>query len=1219
MRKLYLSIVTLVLVIISLSIGAQTINSNDQSQTDLDYASFPHWIDMMQDRSVNFYVVQKAFNAYFENRNKGKGSGWKQFKRWEYYMEQRVYPTGDRIHTAQAWDEMKRFNKLFPSGNESRDNAWTPLGPSTSQNITGHWNPGLGRVNVVARHPTDTSILYIGAPSGGLWKTVNEGLNWEVLTDDLPIIGVSAIAIDYTDTDIIYIGTGDKDASDTYSIGVLKSTDGGTTWDETGLDWETGQERTIAKLLIHPDDPDILFAAASNGLHKTVDGGVNWYQVQSGNIDDIEFKPGDPDVIYAVTKNFYRSTDGGESFTQISGLPSQYRVQIAVTEANDEYVYFFSSRDGIYRSEDSGLTFTKRSSEPNNGVQDWYDLAFAASHVDAEEVHLGEINTYRSTNGAQSWTQTTEWYWPNNTGYTHCDIHEMVFYGGTLYVGSDGLVSKSNDSGESWTNLSEGICIRQFYRIGGTRSNPNKYLGGSQDNGTSVFTEDEWHEWLGADGMECLVDYTNDDIVYGTTQGGSFNKSITGGYNGGVNITQPGGGAWVTPFVIHPSDPETLFVGSSEVRKTTNGMQSWTTISSLGGGNINGMAIASSNPDYLYVSKGSNIYGTIDGGGSWNNITSGLPNRHITYIAVHPNNEEKVAVSLSGYSGGDKVFVSEDAGSTWVNYSANLPNLPANSVIYNDDDYDGIYVGMDVGVYYRDKTLDEWESFMVGLPNVIVNEMEIHFASGKIRAGTYGRGLWETELHPSVPKDIEMSYVVKSGTDDLIEFGETVYLDIKLKNNMLETAEDVGMTIDNISTFITLTDSTENFGNIAAGDSATVIDAFSFDVSTNVPNNYLIELFTTIVYDSILEGRIKLRGYSPVVAAGEIAVIDGDNGRLDPGDEAVINLSIVNTGGATASEIAISISTTDPFATLNNTTAEISELIPGQSENIQFDISVDENTPLGHVIVMAMDVVAADGYVNADTIALAVGLIVEDFETGDFTKYPWQFDGNSDWAIDDQTYYEGMYSARSGEIDDQQESILSLELKVLGNGKISFFKRVSCEDDPGGTGYDYLAFFIDDQEQGRWDGEINWSQETYPVEAGNHIFRWKFYKDAYVSEGEDASWVDYIVLPPADIPVGVDEMVLVDQNDQVIVFPNPASNETTISFRTDQKMKVNLDIFNSAGVKIKALMANTEIEKGKHSIKWNGTDDSNSPVPDGVYFYRLTAGEQHAGRIIIMR
>ncbi len=162
MKKFYHSLAAVLLMTITLSIGAQTTNNSSQLRTKLDYAAFPYWIEMMQDHSVNFYEVQKAFNAYFEDKEKGKGTGWKQFKRWEYFMEQRVYPGGERINTSQAWNEMKKFKASYPLAKSLDDNTWTPLGPTTSQNITGHWNPGLGRINVIARDPNDANILYIG-------------------------------------------------------------------------------------------------------------------------------------------------------------------------------------------------------------------------------------------------------------------------------------------------------------------------------------------------------------------------------------------------------------------------------------------------------------------------------------------------------------------------------------------------------------------------------------------------------------------------------------------------------------------------------------------------------------------------------------------------------------------------------------------------------------------------------------------------------------------------------------------------------------------------------------------------------------------------------------------------------------------------------------------------------------------------------------------------
>lgn len=749
MKKFIFSL--MLLITASFLVDAQSLQDNSNSNGYYAY-EYPYWADMMNDISTNFYDVKEAFNEYFEDKPTGKGTGWKQFQRWAWLTEQRVYPSGERINQAQVWNEINKFKKKYPLKNDKTRSNWVDMGPHTYLNNTGHWNPGLGRINVIARDPINHNTIYIGAPSGGLWKTTNEGENWVVLTDELPVMGVSAIAIHPTSPNIIYIGTGDKDASDNYSIGVLKSIDGGYSWELTGLDWTIYQNRTIAKLLIHPTNPDVLFAATSSGLYKTIDAGESWYLVQTGDIDDLEFKPGNPEVVYAITKKFYLSVDGGETFELITDPPSNGRAQIAVTEANPDYVYFYSSVSGVYRSSDSGATFEFRSPDPSIGSQAWYDLALAASHVDPEEVHLGEINTYRSTNGGTTWIMTTDWTWNNPIGYTHCDIHEMVFFGGTLYVGSDGLITKSTDSGDSWTDLSIGINIRQFYRIGCSQNSLYKILGGSQDNGTSVFSYDHWHEWLGADGMECVVNYNNENIVYGTSQFGNFYKSTAGGNFGNQSISQPGMGAWVTPFVIHPTDPDILFVGNSYIKKTTNGMSSWTTMGNISGSDFNALAISNSNPDYLYASRSSTIYRTVDGGLAWNDISGSLPNLFITYIAVHPSDPEIVAISFSGYTEEEKVYISFDAGSTWENHSSNLPNLPANCVIFYDDSYNSLYVGMDVGVYYRDNTLEDWEPFFEGLPNVIVSELDIHYNEGMIRAGTYGRGLWESHIRAIAPE-----------------------------------------------------------------------------------------------------------------------------------------------------------------------------------------------------------------------------------------------------------------------------------------------------------------------------------------------------------------------------------------------------------------------------------------------------------------------------------
>jgi len=720
-----------------------------------DHEPTPKFVKMMKDPKVNFYDVQKEFRNYFKNRDKGRGTGWKIFKRWEYLMESRLFPTGERTNLVNLWEEAQKFNENV-SGESPP--TWTELGPNTFQTVTGSWNPGIGRINDIELDPNNSNIIYIGAPDGGLWRSTTGGNSWTPLTDDIPAIGVSCILIDPSNSNVIYIGTGDKDAWDCWSRGVLKSIDGGSTWNTTGLTFVPTDWQKIHKMLMHPTNYNILFAGTYYGLYKSTDGAATWTLVLDGDVDDIEFKPGDPNVVYAVTNEvpspiFYRSTNGGNSFTATS-MTSGRRAQIAVTPANPECVYYFAKDVGIYLSLDSGVSFSRKGRAPTAGSQDWYDLAIAVSPLDMNEVHVGEIETYVSFDGGRRFTKTAVWSYPNSTGYVHADIHEMQYFGTTLYVGSDGMITTTDDSASSWVDLSEGLAIRQFYRIGSkVNANPYKLIGGSQDNGTSVYSTDHWHEWLGADGMECVIDYTNENIVYGCIQYGSFYKSTDGG-NNSVSISQPGDGDWVTPYVIDPINPNTLYVGNAYVRKTTNGMGSWATIGNFGSGNINALAVAKSDPNYIYAAKDDLIWRTTDGGSNWTEISAGLPGYFITYIDVHPSNPQKIAVTLSNfwvYAAGEKVYISNDAGSHWINHSGSLPNLPANCVVWQDGSYEALYVGMDVGVYYRDNTLSDWISYTGNLPNVMIDELEIDENIQKVRAATFGRGLWEVDVYRATP------------------------------------------------------------------------------------------------------------------------------------------------------------------------------------------------------------------------------------------------------------------------------------------------------------------------------------------------------------------------------------------------------------------------------------------------------------------------------------
>jgi photosystem II stability/assembly factor-like uncharacterized protein len=740
----------------------------------INFSQAQEYVKLMEEQNSNFYDIQQSFNNYWQGKTYEKGKGWKQFKRWEYFMEPRVYPTGKLINPSLAYEEYIKFNNKYTSKKESGNNKtsnWIPLGP-VSWNSIG-WNPGIGRINAITVDPNNSNIIYVGAPAGGCWKSIDAGNSWTPLTDNLSSLGVSGIAIDPTNSNIVYIATGDGDGNDTYSIGVLKSTDGGATWNSTGLNWNTTQARVMRKIIIDPTNPNILYVATSHGLFKTTDAGANWISVLSASIRDVEFNPFNTNTVFTCTNTtFYKSTNSGNlnTFTNNStGLPSGTnigRLSIGVTPNDTNYIYVLASNSGdasflgLYRSTDAGDSFSLRTDTPNvfgyntdgndSGGQSWYDMALAVSPSNKNEVYTGGINVWKSTNGGSTLTALTQWNWPTGSfEYVHADIHTLDFYGNTLFSGSDGGIFKSVNNGITFTDLTAGIQHSQFYRLGTSVTNSDIIMAGAQDNGSYMLKNGTWTHVTGGDGMECVVDYSNSNIMYSTSQYGSIYKSIDGGNSfNGITGSINGSGGWVSPFALDPVNPNTIYLGYSDVWKSTNGGNTWNTISSFSpSSKLKSLVVAPSNNNYIYIATNNTIYKTTTAGSNWTDITSGLPNNAITYITVHNLNPDILWVSLSGFTNGKKVYKSIDGGSSWNNVSGNLPNLPINCVIYENGSNNGIYVGTDMGIYYKNDDLIQWQEFMDGLPNVIVNELEIHYASGKIRAATYGRGLWESDLY----------------------------------------------------------------------------------------------------------------------------------------------------------------------------------------------------------------------------------------------------------------------------------------------------------------------------------------------------------------------------------------------------------------------------------------------------------------------------------------
>ncbi len=746
------------------------------------------WIkNLPQDKAktnLTFFDYQRAFNEYWapyhvdkgyyvENGIRKKAPGWKQFKRWEYEKESQINPETGKFPEKPA----REIDKVLTYSSEKSPSTanWTCLG---SNNSAGGY-AGIGRINCIAFHPSNHNTYWAGTASGGIWVTTDNGSNWTCLTNNLDALAVSDIVIptDYTTTNTIYIATGDKDHWDNRSIGVLKSTDGGSTWNPTGISYTLADNKMVNRILLDPNNNQILIAATTNGVLKTTNGGSTWNTLlTTTNFIDMEYKPGDFNTLYGSTTNgtIYVSSNGGSNWTQAFNNASAYRIELAVSSHQDSWVYALAVNSssglyGIFQSINSGASFSQvfsgstlnllgwNSNGMDSGGQGWYDLSLSVSPANANTLLVGGVNTWRSTNGGTSWAIVNHW-WGDGVPAVHADKHKLEYRNnGDLFECNDGGIYFSNDNGTNWIDKTNGMVISQMYKLGVSQIVPDETITGLQDNGTKLFTGGNWEDVKGGDGMECLIDYTDVNIQYGTYVYGQIDRT-TNHWSSATAIepSGAGNGAWVTPYIIDPNDPQILYAGYADVWKTFNRGNSWTQISTMSTSDkIRSMAIAPSNTQVLYVASPTKIWKTTNGGTSWTEITGSLPiaTGNITSIAIKNNDDTKLWVTMSGYNA-NKVFQSDNSGTSWTNISNGLPSIPAYSIVQNKQatSEEQLYVGTELGVFFK-KGSDPWLAYNTGLPSVKIGEIEIYYHSNPqnsiLRAATYGRGLWETPVYSS--------------------------------------------------------------------------------------------------------------------------------------------------------------------------------------------------------------------------------------------------------------------------------------------------------------------------------------------------------------------------------------------------------------------------------------------------------------------------------------
>lgn len=704
-------------------------------------------------------------NAYFDNAGREKGVGYKPFKRWEYWSRRRLDENGRIISNAQVKKEVERFIEASPDHTKAlaSNHNFIEMGPMSAVN-TSTWSSHLGRLTSVGIDESDNTHLIVGAPSGGVWKTNDTGATWEALFQEQANISVFAVAIDPTNSNVYLAGTqGD---------GIWRSTDGGTTWTATSGISSGDRINTIK---YHPGTANTVFAIGEwyGETYKSTDNGLSWTVVDTyaPNMYDLEFHPSNPNRIFISGNGIVKaSNDGGNTFNSVSGPWSNSTssaIMMATTPHDADYLYVLQETGGgfhgLYLSTDGGATFTTQMAwNGSNNIMGYTqttqsgqaprDMDVAVSPNNKNIVNVAGVETWVSNDAGVTFTQSTDWTVGGSPPFIHADVDQLIYDSNNRLFGiTDGGIFYSDDDASTWTDISQGIGTRQFYRIGASETEADRVSGGSQDNGTGVTKGGTWYDWLGADGMETFISWDNEDVIIGNIQFGSLYKSINGGVSTtGITQTEGGAnGAWVTPTEQDPSNANTYYQAKNEVYKSINGGASWTTISNLAGGLIYELKIDPKDNNIIFAALAHDLFVTTDGGLNWTLVNPTISYSSVNYIAIHPTIPGRVCITLSGTS--QRVLESVDGGATWTNIMGALPNIGAECVMYEGDADDAMYVGMSSGLYFKDTANPAWSLVNGPMPNVAVTELEAR--NGVLYIGTYGRGLWKHNLIEGGPQN----------------------------------------------------------------------------------------------------------------------------------------------------------------------------------------------------------------------------------------------------------------------------------------------------------------------------------------------------------------------------------------------------------------------------------------------------------------------------------
>ena len=747
----------------------------------LSAQKYTTWFNLLLQPNINYQEVVEAFERDLSNYSeKEQEAQQKHFNRWMHGAQPYVKSDGFLMTGAERFSAYSNAGSLkkAPQGN------WNEIGPFTARNVY----RGVGRINCLAFHPTDSNVMYAGAPYGGVWKTIDYGKTWLNMTDHLPSFGVSAITLHPKNPEIVYVGTGDGETRRNPGTGIWKSEDGGESWEAINVDMES---LTVNEIAVFDTEPTTILAATSLGVYKSIDGGATWGKKRGAGFMEMRVKPGDNNVIYAATiDRFFLSNDGGESW-QVSKTPilPEERVALDVCPAAPNNVYMISE-NVVMRSTNSGETFTvlyKEEGLRDLGSQSWYNTAGAVSPTDPEVIYQGHVPFYVARGSTDDWVKLE---------YIHSDVHYINHspVTGRLWAAGDGGVMSLNDDGFTWTDHTN-MGVSEIYKMSQNPVENDHILNGYQDCGSKYYTGNRWLSRVGADGMDCDFNPQTPEIYFTTIQYGDIRRHLDGPDGKAGNFPDPEEkGPWVSPVRVDYKLPDVLYTAQSSFwryrgandKKTSK--DNWQKVAD-GLPNAGPFVLIEQHkakPEVFFTAKSRSLYRTLNMHADtpeWAQLTNLQVSTNILSVATPENDANSLYVSVTG-----KVFVSEDGGETFKDQSNGLPDLPIRSLVF-DQVSEHLYAGSDVGVYCLPKGSSTWLPFNNGLSlSAPVYEIEIFYDADNhnnsmIKAATYGRGMWESPVYGAHPDPDLPFYPFIAAENEILET-ETFVLNVVFRRGI---------------------------------------------------------------------------------------------------------------------------------------------------------------------------------------------------------------------------------------------------------------------------------------------------------------------------------------------------------------------------------------------------------------------------------------------------